>query len=241
VRSRQTEPLQAAILAGGLGTRLRSVVGACPKVLAPVGNRPYVSYVLDQLAAAAVAEVILLTGHQADRVSATLGKTYRGMRLVYSAEPLPLGTGGSLRAAVPYLSAPTVLLLNGDSYCAVNLDDLRAFHVNESAGVSLVLTKVSDRTRYGTVDLASDGRVLHFAEKQRVAGPGWISAGIYLLKRSLIEEIPPARPLSLERDLLPAWLGRGVHIYGYRCRGRFIDIGTPASYAAAEAFFSEAS
>src|SRR5437879_601155 len=107
----------AAILAGGLGTRLRSVIADRPKVLAPVGGRPYLTYLLDQLAKAAVREVVLLTGYGAEQVRDALGATYAGMRLVHAAEPAPLGTAGALRHALPHLRSPAVLLMNGDSYC----------------------------------------------------------------------------------------------------------------------------
>jgi NDP-sugar pyrophosphorylase family protein len=228
----------AAILAGGLGTRLRSVVADRPKVLAPVGGRPFLSYLLDQLAAAAIRKVVLLTGHGAGQVRDAIGDTHGGLRLVYSAEPAPLGTGGALRHALPHLSAPAVLLLNGDSYCDVNLEEFARFHQAESAGVGLVLVRVPDASRFGRVRLGRTGRVLRFEEKAATRGRGWINAGVYLLDRSLVAEVPPG-PLSLERDLLPGWVARR-RVRGFRSDGRFLDIGTPQSYALAEQFFRAA-
>jgi len=231
--------VSAAILAGGLGTRLRPVVADRPKVLARVGSRPYLTFVLDQLADAAVEEVVLLTGFQAEQVRGTLGETYAGMRLVYSEEPFPLGTAGAIRWALPKLSKPTVLLLNGDSYCEVNLAAFHLFHDRRVAEVSLVLAKMPGASRYGRVWADSHGRVRRFVEKTAVRGSEWINAGIYLLQRPLIEEIPLGRPLSLERDLFPAWVDR-VRFCGFRCGGRFLDIGTPEAYAEAELFFRSA-
>ena len=228
----------AAILAGGLGTRLRSVVADRPKVLVPVGGRPYLAYLLDQLAAAAVREVVLLTGHEASQVRDALGDTHAGLSLVYSAEPAPLGTGGAIRHALPHLSAPMVLLLNGDSYCDVDLEAFARFHRSESAGGSLVLIRVPDASRYGQVRLGRTGRVVRFEEKGATRGPGWVSAGVYLLDRALVAEVQPG-PLSLERDLLPRWVAEG-RVRGFRCGGRFLDIGTPQSYALAEQFFQAA-
>lgn len=227
----------AAILAGGLGTRLRAAVGNYPKVLAPVHDRPYVTYLLDHLADAAFREIVLLTGYRADDVARVLGQRYRGMRLVYSPEPTPLGTGGALRWALPRLTAPLVLLMNGDSYCEVDLADFRGFHLRQAADFSLVLAKVDDVSRYGHVQMENDGRVVRFGEKETSGAEGWINGGIYLLKRTLIEEIPDGRPVSLERGLFPAWIRGGARVYGYSCSGRFIDIGTPESLAEAEAFF----
>jgi NDP-sugar pyrophosphorylase family protein len=230
--------ITAAILAGGMGTRLRSAVPDRPKVLAPVGGRPYLAYLLDQLAAALIREVVLLTGHGAGQVRDALGDSHAGLRLVYSAEPGPLGTGGALGHALPHLSAPTVLLLNGDSYCDVDLEAFARFHRTESGGVSLVVVRVPDASRFGQVRLGSSGRVLRFEEKGATQGPGWISAGVYLIDRALVAEVPSG-PLSLERDLLPRWVAER-HVHGFRCDGRFLDIGTPQSYALAEQFFQPA-
>ncbi len=227
--------ITAAILAGGLGTRLRSVVADRPKVLAPVGGRPYVTYLLDQLAGAALREVVLLTGHGAAQVRAALGDCHAGVSLLYSVEPAPLGTGGALRHALPFLRSRTILLLNGDSYCDVDLGALQQLHHSEAADVSMVLARVCDARRFGGVCLAENGRVVRFAEKAARWG-GWINAGVYLLDRSVIEPIPPGGQVSLERDLLPWWV-RSRRVYGLRCRGRFLDIGTPESYAEAERFF----
>src|SRR5438132_551209 len=112
--------VRAAILAGALGTRLRPVIADCPKVLADVLGRPFLTYLLDQLAAAAVEEVVLLTGHQGDQVDDMVGDSYAGMRVVYSKEPRALGTAGALRWAMSKLSRRTILLMNGDSYCGVD-------------------------------------------------------------------------------------------------------------------------
>jgi NDP-sugar pyrophosphorylase family protein len=229
----------AAILAGGLGTRLRSVVAGRPKVLASVGGRPYLTHLLDQLAAASVREVVLLTGHAAEQVRDTLGESHAGLRLVYSAEPAPLGTGGALRNALPHLSAQTVLLLNGDSYCDVDLAALVQFHRAESAEASLVLVRVPDASRFGQVRMGRTGRVLRFEEKGETQVSGWINAGVYLIDRALVAEVPPGRAMSLERDLLPGWVAER-RVRGYRCDGRFLDIGTPESYAEAEEFFAAA-
>jgi NDP-sugar pyrophosphorylase family protein len=213
------------------------VVADRPKVLAPILGRPYLAYLLDQLAAASVREVVLLTGYLANQVSAAFGRHYAGMHLAYSSEPAPLGTAGALRLALPQVTAPTILVLNGDSYCDVRLPAFLRFHRQQRAHVSLVASQVEDTARFGTVALGPDGRVLGFAEKSQAHSRGWINAGIYLLERSLIQEIPADRPVSLERGLFPTWARRGV-FYGFRGPTQFLDIGTPESYREAEAFFS---
>ena len=229
--------LTVAILAGGLGTRLWPAVGDRPKVLAPVHHRPYLTYLLDRLAGASIRDVVLLTGYRAEQVARALGTTYRGMKLIYVPEPSPLGTGGAVRGALPRLASPLILLMNGDSFCEVDLAAFREFHRRKGADVSLVLAKVADASRFGRVQLRRGGQVLRFGEKEPGRTGGWINAGIYLLRRSLIERIPDGRPLSLERDLFPHWLAGGLRVYGYRSGGRFIDIGTPESFAEAETFF----
>jgi NDP-sugar pyrophosphorylase family protein len=231
--------LSAAILCGGLGTRLRPVVADRPKPLALVRGRPFLTYLLDRLDAAGVREVVLLTGHRAGQVRAALGDRYAGLRLRYSEEPAPLGTAGAVRLALPLLRGPAVLLLNGDSYCRVHLAAFHAAHRRRAADVSLVLAQSPDAARFGRVETGRDGRVRCFREKAAAAGAAWINAGVYLIDRGLLEALPAGEPRSLERDLFPEWVG-STRFFGFRCRGRFLDIGTPESYAAAERFFRPA-
>lgn len=226
----------AAILAGGLGTRLGPMAGDRPKVLAPVGGRPFLARLLDQLADAGVRRAVLCTGHRGDEVAAACGTEHRGIRLACAREPAPRGTAGAIRAALPLLVGDPILVLNGDSFCRLDFAALRSVHESYGAAGTLALVPAEDTARYGRVRTGPGGVVEALEEKLPAAGPGWINAGVYLLGRRLIESIPPDRPVSLEREILPAWIGRGLH----GCPGDwpFIDIGTPASYAAAEAFFA---
>jgi NDP-sugar pyrophosphorylase family protein len=226
----------AAILAGGLGTRLRSVVADRPKVLAPVANRPFLTHVLDQLIDTSVQEIILLTGYRAEQVRGALGEGYAGMRLIYADEAFPLGTAGALRRALPQISAPSLLLLNGDSCCEIDLAEFYQWHRRQSAGASLALVRVPDVARFGQVQRDTTGRIVRFDEKGKVSGPGWINAGVYFMERELLADLPSSYPLSLERDVLPGWIERQL-VWGMECGGRLLDIGTPESYAEAEAFF----
>ncbi len=225
----------AAILAGGLGTRLRSVVADRPKVLAEVRGRPFLAYLLDQLAAAGVRYVVLCTGYLGEQVWAAFGDTYGSISLDYSQEPSPLGTAGALRLALPLFKSDSVLVMNGDSFCDANSRAFWAWHCAHSVMATLLVTEVSDTTRYGSVQLEPDGRVRSFLEKGEASGPGVINAGIYLLKQDFLRTIPTGRSVSLERDVFPTWVGRGI--YGYRSEGRFLDIGTPEAYNVAERFF----
>lgn len=226
----------AAILAGGLGTRLRSVVADRPKVLAPVLGRPYLAYLLEQVATAGIRKCVLCTGHMADQVQAAFGEDFQGMELLYSREDSPLGTGGALRQALPGLTGDRVLVLNGDSYCDVDLLDFQKFHAAQCTDASMVLVRVADSSRFGRVSVGVDGRIQRFEEKTPGAGPGWINAGIYCLSPGVIAGIPEGQAVSLEREVFPGLVARGMS--GYQTEGQFLDIGTPESYAAAERFLA---
>jgi D-glycero-alpha-D-manno-heptose 1-phosphate guanylyltransferase len=227
----------ALILAGGLGTRLRSRIADRPKVLAPVLDKPFLSYLLDRLQISGIQKVILCIGYLGEQIKETYGQSYHNLELFYSQETTLLGTGGALRLALPLISSPVILMLNGDSFYDVNLKDFYQWHLKRDSAASLALTQVSDTARYGRVQLNEISQITHFEEKGNTSGAGWINAGIYLIKRHLLTEIPENQVVSLERELFPNWIERGL--YGYPTQGQFIDIGTPESYALAEQFFSK--
>lgn len=228
----------AAILGGGLGTRLRSVVAYRPKVIAKIGNKPFLAYLLEQLDNAGVKKVVICTGYLGEQIKATFGDNYGSLDIIYSQEPSQLGTAGALRLALPLLESDSVLVLNGDSYCDANLNDFWSWHLSKEAEASLLLTQVRDTKRYGRVEVDEEGQLLSFAEKVESSGPGWINAGVYFFKRNMLLTIPENRAVSLEKELFPKWLGRSF--YGY-CTpsARFLDIGTPESYSAAVDFFEK--
>lgn len=228
--------ITAAILAGGLGTRLRSKVSDRPKVLAEVGARLFLAYLLDQLAAAGCRTAVLCTGYLGAQVERAFGKNYGPLRLVYSQEQMPLGTGGALRLALSHLESDPVLVMNGDSYCDLDVEAFWHWHLRQQVAASIALARVGRSERYGRVKIGADARVTDFAEKQDGAGAGWINAGIYLLSQEVMQLIPQGAGNSLEKDVFPDWVGRGLS--GYMSLGRFIDIGTPEDFAAAESFFA---
>ena len=225
--------ITAVILAGGFGTRLRSVVSDRPKVLAEVGGRPFLGYLLDQLVAEDVKSVVLCTGYLGEQVQDRLGTNYRTLALQYSREPQPLGTGGALRLALPMLDTDSVLVMNGDSYCDTRLDAFANWHAGRRPPATILLAETDDTRRYGRVQVDDQGRVLRFSEKTDDMDPGLVNAGIYLLSRTLIGSIAFGRAVSLEREVFPDWIGRGL--CGFRGDGRLWDIGIPESYARAEA------
>lgn len=238
VKAAQTKALSsitAVVLAGGLGTRLRSVVNDRPKVLAEIRGQPFLTYLLDQLASAGVRNVVLCTGYLGEQVRATFGDTYDNIRLIYSQESAPLGTAGALRLALPLFKSDSVLVMNGDSYCDVEVRPFRDWHFQREAHASMVLVEVADVGQFGSVEVDPLGKVMGFKEKNMTRRAGWINAGVYMVAVSLVESIPKVGAVSLERTMFPAWIHHGL--YGYRSEGKFLDIGTPEKFALAEQFF----
>lgn len=226
----------AAVLAGGLGTRLRSVIADRPKALAEIKGRPFITYLLDQLTWTGVRSAVLCTGYLGEQIAGAIGENWDGLRVSYSREERPLGTGGALRLALPHLGSDPVLVLNGDSFCMADLKGFWNWYHSRPAIVGMLLIQAADTQRYGRVRVESDGAITEFAEKKVDGGPGWINAGIYLLNREVISSIPTETNVSLEHDVFPRLVGRGL--CGFPSRGRFLDIGTPEDFAAAETFFA---
>lgn len=231
-----TIPFTAMVLAGGLGTRLRPVLADRPKCLAPVLGEPFVGRLLDQLVRAGCRRTILCTGHLGEQVERELGTSHDGMELVYSREAEPLGTAGALANALPLVATDddAVLVLNGDSYVDV---DLAAFvaDARRRDGTTLLAVDVDDTGRFGALELDANGAVRAFAEKRTGGGAGCVNAGIYWLPVRELAALD-RRPASLERDVLPALVGRGLG--ALRTEAPFLDIGTPESFAQCEAFFA---
>ncbi|OPY89950.1 MAG: D-glycero-alpha-D-manno-heptose 1-phosphate guanylyltransferase [Syntrophus sp. PtaU1.Bin208] len=226
--------INAFVLAGGFGTRLRSVVPDRQKVGVEIGGRPFLTYLFDQLIESDIRKVIIGAGYRGNELRELVGDAYGPLRLVYSIEQEPLGTAGALRLAAPLIHSDPVLVLNGDSYCRFELEDFMAFHSAKAADASILLTPMEDTSRYGRVLLDGTDRVVRFEEKGFHKGEGWINAGVYLLGASLIRSIPVGRAVSLEREIFPSLTA----LFGLRVPGPFLDIGTPEDYARAAAFFS---
>lgn len=219
--------MDALILAGGKGTRLRSVIQDRPKVMADINGKPYLTLLFDQLLRAGVQRVILCTGYMGDYIQNYFGNHYHDLNIVYSKEPVPLGTGGAIRHALPYIQTDRVLILNGDSYCNVLLQQVVD---SQHTLAQMVLTHLSDSARYGQVLFDDDGYIAQFLEKTMQAIPGWINAGIYVLHKALIESIPAGQFISLERQIFPQWI-QAHKLKGYFSTAEFLDIGLPESYA----------
>lgn len=230
----------AMILAGGLGTRLRQAVADRPKCLAAVNGRPFLAYQLDRLVAAGLTRACLCTGFLADQVEETFGDRYGPLALSYSRESEPLGTGGALRLAIDRVETPLALVLNGDSLCDCDLDELLKTSRRVQGQSSIVLVEVAAAESFGRVEWSEvDGsvQISSFHEKGQ-GGPGWINAGIYLLGREAVCSIQPHEAVSIEQAVFPRWAAEGS-LWGCLTQGRFLDIGTPETYAAAAAYLQD--
>jgi mannose-1-phosphate guanylyltransferase len=223
--------LQALILAGGEGTRLRPLTLTIPKPVVPLGDRPFIAYMIEWLRGHGVDDVILACGFMADGIKAVLGDGAQlGVRLRYVEEQEPLGTGGALKYAQDLLGE-RFLMLNGDVLTDIDLSGQLAQHERTGARATLALVSVEDPSAYGLVRCEPGGVVTDFLEKP---GPGeadtnLINAGAYVLERDVLAEMAPAGTnISIERDVFPRLVGRGL--FGFAADGYWLDIGTPQRY-----------
>lgn len=224
---------EALVLCGGLGTRLRSVYDAGPKALAPIGGRPFLGYMLDWLRGQGVRRAVLCVGYRAEQIQDLYPAGQGDPRIAYSVEPEPLGTAGALKYAESRFEGDRFFVVNGDSLADVSLAALLAFHSEKHAAMTLATVPVESTGRFGSVEIDAEGRVTGFREKAETGhGVHEVNAGVYVMERALLEEIPAARKVSLEREIFPALAGRGL--YGFKTGGSFIDIGVPDDFASAQ-------
>jgi mannose-1-phosphate guanylyltransferase len=222
--------MQALILAGGEGTRLRPLTTTVPKPVVPLVDRPFIRFMIDWLGRHGVDDVVMSCGHLASGVRNVLGDgTALGIKLRYVEEPRPLGTGGALKYAEPLLGE-RFLMLNGDVLTDLDLSAQMEQHERTGARATLALTPVEDPSAYGLVRTARDGAVTEFIEKPAPdqIDTNHISAGAYVLERSVLELLEPEQNASIERDVFPRLVGGGL--YGCVSAGYWLDIGTPDRY-----------
>jgi mannose-1-phosphate guanylyltransferase len=223
--------VQALVLAGGAGTRLRPLTLTTPKPAMPLAGRPFLSFMLDWLRGHGVTEAILSCGFLSDDVHGVLGDVYGGMRLRYVVEEEPLGTAGPLRLALDEgVLDERLLVLNGDVLTDMDLTAELAQHERTGARATLALIAVEDTASYGVVPTDAEDRVEAFLEKSEGPAPtNRVNAGAYVVEREVVESLIPAgRAVSFEREVFPAMVGNGL--FGYAADGYWIDIGTPERY-----------
>ena len=241
--------MEAILLCGGLGTRLRSVVSDRPKPMADIAGKPFLHYFVRMLSEKGVERFIFALGYMGEQIEAYFqdGREY-GISIVYSYEESPLGTGGAIRNALPKMREEDVLVLNADTYFDTDYRSLFQEQSGKRADMTIASREIEDVSRYGAIVKDTDGRILRWNEKQSGSGEtmpdsaetlarsgetapkrGEINGGIYVMKRSLIEKIPAGKQ-SLENDCIPVWLSHSVSIHALPSDGYFMDIGVPEDY-----------
>jgi mannose-1-phosphate guanylyltransferase len=215
---------------------LRPLTHARPKPIVPLLNIPFLAYQLALLKRHGVHRAVLSCSHMVDEVRRAMGDGSRfGVELVYAVEETPLGTAGGVRNAADLVRG-RVVVLNGDILTDADITAMLRFHTERGARASIYLTPVEDPGPYGLVDLAKDGRVRRFIEKPAAEDQtvNTINAGIYVLDAPLLERIPPARVVSIEREFFPALVADGVPFFGWVASAYWLDIGNPEKYRQAQ-------
>jgi mannose-1-phosphate guanylyltransferase len=225
--------MQAIVLVGGEGTRLRPLTESVPKPALTLVDRPFLAYMIEWLAGHGVGEVVLACGFLPEALREALGdeEDRAGVAIRYVTEPQPLGTAGAIRFAADELGGSLddrFLALNGDVLTDLDLTALLRAHAERGARATIGLHQVEDSSAYGLVRSGERGEVLEFLEKTGERAPGEVNAGMYVLERSVLDLIPPGENVSIERDVFPRLVGDGLH--GLRLDGYWMDIGTPERY-----------
>ncbi len=224
--------MKAVILAGGFGTRLRPLSCTRPKLLFPVGNKPLLDWKLERLAKNGVKEVILAVNYMAEAFSQRYGDSAYGMKLFYSKEEKPLGTGGPIKNAEELIGREkSFLVLNGDILTNIDYSKLVKEHREKDTTATIALYQVEDPSRYGVAELTRKNRVVRFMEKpsRETAPSNLINAGVYVLEPEIFDYIPSGQPVSIERKVFPKLASEGK-LYGYPFEGLWTDIGKSEDY-----------
>ncbi len=224
--------MKALILAGGFGTRLRPLTCTRPKLMFPVANRPLLDLILERLSQNGVDTVILAVNYMADVLAHHFGKQKYGMKIVYSRETKPLGTGGPIKKAEALLDdQEPFFVLNGDILSTIDYNALLQSHIDNKARATIALRDVEDPSRFGVVELNGKNQIIRFVEKPKAgeAPSNLINAGVYVLDHSVIDLIPGGKEVSIERQVFPT-LASNRELFGYKFESLWIDIGKPTDY-----------
>ncbi len=223
-----TNTAEAIILAGGLGTRLQGSIGDLPKPMAPVAGRPFLEWQLDALQRRGLRRVILSVGHRRESIEGHFGDRYAGMAIAYSREDSPLGTGGAIVAAMKLIEGACGFVLNGDTFIRAPLREMES---RTGCDFSVLVARVEDTARFGTVVLAGD-RISGFREKA-ASGPGFVNSGVYWITKSVVDEAAGREKFSFEKDFVEPHAAE-LSICAVITDEPFVDIGLPESLAFAE-------
>lgn len=227
------QDVEAIILAGGLGTRLRSAVADVPKPMAPVAGRPFLEIILTQLARQGLSRAVLSVGYKSDMIVSHFGQQWGGIALRYCIEDQPLGTGGAIAEALKLIDGDRALVLNGDTLLDENFAQLNDCYNRNDAAFAMFVRQIEDGGRYGVCEL--DGERLNGFQSGDEGTPAWINAGSYLIDTRITQEQSHAAPYSFEAEVIPRLASEG-QAFVVRTSAKFIDIGIPESYRFAQSF-----
>lgn len=227
---------EAIVLAGGLGTRLQSVLPDTPKCMAPVKGIPFLVYVLDYLITQNISKVILSVSYRKEQIINYFGNKYKSLFIEYAVDEIPMGTGGALRFASKYCSQDEVFVINGDTYFIPDLEALQGTHRQVSADITIAVKYMQEPDRYGVVQMDKSGRITDFKEKDIVSGSGWINGGIYLINRQVLNALPEQK-FSLENDVFKVSCSV-MQLQAFQTEAFFLDMGVPEDYERAQSMIS---
>lgn len=225
------------ILAGGLGTRLRGVVSDLPKAMAPVNGKPFLEYILDYISKAGFQRVILSTGYMSKSIEDYFHDRYRSLEILYSVEEEPLGTGGAIKLASTKVTTPYFIVMNGDTFFRIDMQQFFTKHVEQLANMSIALRRVEDASRYGLVECDDNFNIVSFHEKSTEKNSGLINGGIYIIKTKYFKKFPFPDKFSLECDWMQKLVGNS-EIKGQVFDNYFLDIGIPEDYERSQTEFN---
>ncbi len=229
MRIRGHYKVKTIILAGGKGTRLKDVLGEVPKPMAPIGGRPFLEYLVARFKAEGINEFIFCIGHRGEKIRGHFsdGKRF-GISIRYTVETRLLGTGGAAKLAEPWVGSEGSFVVNGDTYLEAAPQAMLRFHRMCGAAATIALVRKEDTGRYGRIVMDRINRITSFEERGKPGMPGHINGGLYLFNKEIFACIPAGKVCSLEREILPKLIGKGLH--GFPVDGYFIDIGVPEDY-----------
>lgn len=228
---------EAIILAGGLGSRLREVIGSgIPKPMATVAGRPFLEFLLAYLNNWGITRVIMAAGYMHTVIEDHFGNRFMDMELLYSVEDEPLGTGGAVKKAMQLAKGSNIYVINGDTYFDVNLRKMANFHRAKQAELTVAVRKLADISRYGRVSRDEGNRITGFTEKGAETGIGFVNGGTYIFDVKIFSGLDMPDKFSLEKDYLEKFY-RERQMFGFGCFGYFLDIGIPDDYEEAQTAF----
>lgn len=228
--------MEVIILSGGLGTRLSSVIENIPKVMAPINGKPFLTYMLDNMCKSGVKKVVLATGYRKEYIKDYFGDEYKNIKIEYSEEEYPLGTGGAIKKALKLCNNDNVIITNGDIFTNIDYKKIYSSHIDSNSDVTLSLLEMENFDRYGSIEI--DGsRIINFKEKEYVE-KGYMNVGCYVFKRDILDKLNFEEKFSIEKDFFMQYVN-SMNFSHYIYDDIFVEIGIPEDYELAKNILKE--